>query len=289
MAHACPTAVAGGPRAIEAAEHRTVSGHLARLERGAVHLPDGVRLIPQGAAIPTRLTPVEGLAEAAETAAQAVFARRTIIYPVEGVPDRHGRLAGPALLRPPVPDIDGPVADAPNQAPAGASPRARTPPTRPAAISGERTSAEGTDLGLALVAAGAAYADPDRRPTCAAALLTAEARARSEKRGLWSVTDGLLTRTGDAVQSQGLFRVIEGRVRSVRKAGQTLYLNLAGMAGRGVSAALPANAIEGLDTAILTGTLIRIRGFVEGGDRPVLAVSARAVERIGAGRGERSR
>lgn len=232
-ARACPL-VRGEPAAAPAG-----------IERGAVRLADGTRLVPPGAVIPTRLNPSERLAEAAEEAAHGLLGGRALKIAAVST-DRHGRMAASATL-----DDAPPV-----------------------------------DLAVALVAAGAAYADPARRPACAEALLSAERQARAERRGLWSAPGAIISaRDGAAARAlTGLFAVAEGRVYSARKAGDTLYVNFSGPRGGTLVASTAAKSRDGLDPAMLTGTLMRVRGVVNGGTGPMLAFEPRGVEVAATGR-----
>ncbi|MEP9376435.1 thermonuclease family protein [Aquabacter sp. CN5-332] len=220
-----------------------------RIERGAVRLVDGTRLVPPGAIVPTHLNPSERLAEAAEEAARQLLEGRTLRL-ASAPADRHGRMTASATL----------------------------------------SDAQPVDLAVALVEAGAAYADPARRPSCTDALLSAERRARAERRGLWSTPDAILAaRDGAAARARtGLFVVAEGRVYSARRAGDTFYVNFAGPRGETLVASTAAKSSDGLDPAMLTGTLMRVRGVVNGGASPMLAFEPRGAEFSATGRRKES-
>lgn len=119
--------------------------------------------------------------------------------------------------------------------------------------------------GQAQVASRAGKAD------CARALLTAEAKARQSRTGLWANSayeikasddfDGLSTRPGR-------FTIAEGKVLSVRESGGTIYINFGRVWSRNLTVTIlrrnkPAFAAAGMDPKKLEGARIRVRGWVE--------------------------
>jgi endonuclease YncB( thermonuclease family) len=79
-----------------------------------------------------------------------------------------------------------------------------------------------------LLAQGAALASPDiADKDCAAALLAAEAEARTAKKGTWAQTSVIKNAesAADILAGIGRFVLVEGRVLSVRQAGTMTYLN----------------------------------------------------------------
>ncbi len=220
------------------------AARIVAVERGAVRLADGMRLVPPGAVMPTQLDPSPARAKAAEEASRPLENRALRLAPVPT--DRYGRLPASATFE----DEAGPV-----------------------------------DLAVALVAAGAAYADPARRPACAEALLSAERDARAARRGLWAVADTILP-AGDVDATRervGLFSVAEGRVYRARRAGGTLYVNFTSPRKASLVATTTGKSANGLDTAILTGNLVRVRGMVDEGGR--LAFEAGGLESADAATG----
>jgi endonuclease YncB( thermonuclease family) len=116
---------------------------------------------------------------------------------------------------------------------------------------------------------------------CTQTLLGREAKARESRLGLWGdpgyavlpAADGLVNRS-----HQGRFSVAEGRVVSVRDSGGTIYLNF----GRRWSEALTVTILKqnvrsfaaaGIEPRTLEGRVIRIRGYLEVRNGPVIEAS----------------
>jgi endonuclease YncB( thermonuclease family) len=119
---------------------------------------------------------------------------------------------------------------------------------------------------------------PIGNSACTSALLGGETRARDAGIGLWT-DPGYAVRAahdGPAIASQrGRFSVAEGRVVSVRDSGGTIYVNF----GRRWSEALtvtilkrnePTFTAAGIDPRTLDGRIVRIRGYVEVRNGPVI-------------------
>lgn len=207
-------------------------------DEGSLLLSDGQRLVPDGIALPSRLQPFPELARAAAGAADGVLSGGTLRL-ARARADRHGRRAGRAvLLRP-----DG----------------------------------TGEDLTLALLAAGAGYARWDGADPCAAAFLAAEDEARRARRGLWAFS-AATARAADPVDvgaRVGLFSVVEGQVRATGQTRDRLFLNFGQrwkddftiVLDRGESATILG---DGLDPAMLPGTLVRVRGVIRADGGPAV-------------------
>jgi endonuclease YncB( thermonuclease family) len=113
---------------------------------------------------------------------------------------------------------------------------------------------------------------------CAAALLREERKARDARIGLWADPRYAVRAAGDGQAIRllrGRFSVAEGRVVSVRDGGHTIYINF----GRRWSEALtvtilkrhePAFAAAGLGPKSLEGRTIRVRGYVDVRNGPVI-------------------
>jgi endonuclease YncB( thermonuclease family) len=127
---------------------------------------------------------------------------------------------------------------------------------------------------LAQGAAMASLAVPDK--DCTADLSAAEASARRARAGLWG-QPGVIKNAespGDILADVGRFRLVEGRVLSVRTAGATTYLNFgrnwtqdfAVTISRRMMATLEA---AGVSPRSFERRRIRVRGFIErrGGPR----------------------
>lgn len=247
---------AGRPDATEATG-ATPSADRPRMvqleDDGSLRLSDGRRLVPMQVVLPVRFGADAPLWAGA----------RAAVSNLAGVPlrlgatstDRHGRLIGAAWL---------------DDTSAGQNENGST----------------GESLALALVRAGAAYADPT--PACTDSLLAAEDAARRTARGLWQAAgarpgttdiEGLSARAG-------LFSVAEGRILTVGVRRDRTYLNF-GDSWRQDFTVMMATADfatifgHGLDPAMLRGTMVRVRGVVREQGGPAMVVkTAAAVTRL---------
>lgn len=148
------------------------------------------------------------------------------------------------------------------------------------------TEIDGPPLQARILSAGLALASgtiQDR--ACAMELATAEAAARRAKSGIWSRDDVIKNAAipGDILAQLGRFVVVEGRVLSVREAGNTTYLNFGRRWTRDFAVTISrlmmaAFAGAGIVLKSLEGRRIRVRGWVEsrGGPR----IEARHVGQI---------
>lgn len=209
---------------------------------GSLALGDGRRLVPRGVILPSRLAAPDGLAAAAAQAAGEVL-RDAVLRSGRLAADRHGRGVGDAAL---VGRDDSP---------------------RP--------------LALALVEAGAGYADPASAPACAAALLAAEAAARAAGRGLWAVPQAVAQAADATALSRrvGMFTVVEGRVRSAGVSRDRVFLNFAERWREDFTVMLATKDFatifgDGRRPKDLAGARVRVRGVVRSEGGPALTVEA---------------
>ncbi|MFH1555272.1 MAG: hypothetical protein ABII76_10460 [Pseudomonadota bacterium] len=214
---------------------------------GALLLSGGVRLVPKGVVLPTRLNPDAEIPALAEAAARAALVGHTLQL-APGEQDRHGRRIADALVL----------------TPEGAVPLAR-----------------------ALLQAGAAYADPASVPACAGDLRAAENAARAARAGVWASPDARLDAANIAAVADhvGLFTLVAGRVRAAEEARGLLYLNFGPRWREDVTATLPASRAArmsraGLAPAILPGTFVNLRGVVNQEGGPMLALRTAAALEI---------
>lgn len=220
-------------------------------------LSDGERLVPDGIALPSRLHPFPEVTEAAARAAGPVLAGGSLrLGPARA--DRHGRRAGRAVL------VRAGGADA------------------------------GEDLAVALLRAGAGAARWEGADPCAGALLAAEEDARRAGRGIWALPTAT-ARAGDVpdvAARVGLFSVIEGEVRAAGRTRDRIFLNFGARWKDDFTVVLDAResaAIlgDGLDPAMLRGTLVRVRGVVRADGGPAVfprhPLALTVVGRSGAG------
>ena len=116
---------------------------------------------------------------------------------------------------------------------------------------------------------------------CTQALLGEEKKARDSRLGLWGDPGYAVRAAADGPANrlqQGRFSVAEGRVVSVRNSGGTIYLNF----GRRWSEALTVTILKqnvrsfaaaGIEPRTLEGRVVRIRGYVEVRNGPVIEAS----------------
>ncbi|MFG1426121.1 thermonuclease family protein [Roseixanthobacter glucoisosaccharinicivorans] len=267
-AHAdgCPKLKAMTPPALESADAAPAAGRsqvggassadeggqttwqvVTGVRDGALVLSGGEMLVPRGVVLPTRLNPEAEIPALAEAATRAVLLGRTLQL-APGERDRHGRQIADALLL----------------TPQGAVPLSR-----------------------ALLAAGAAYADPVAVPACADDLRAAEHEARATGVGLWASPAARLDAANIAAVADhvGLFTVVGGRVRAANEARGLLYLNFGPRWREDVTATLPASRAArmsrpGLAPAILPGTFVDVRGVVNQEGGPMLALRTAAALEI---------
>jgi endonuclease YncB( thermonuclease family) len=126
------------------------------------------------------------------------------------------------------------------------------------------------DQGAAL--ASGTVADPN----CAVELLTAEASARTARRGIWehSIVIKNAESSGDILARVGQFTLVEGKVRSARQAGATFYINFGKRWTDGFAVTIPRRMMPlfertGIPLKSLENRQIRVRGWIErrGGPR----------------------
>lgn len=215
---------------------------------GALDLSDGRFLVPDGIALPTLLAGTPDALDTAGRAAAAVLDGRFVSLGTTR-PDRHGRLAGAALLL--TPGADG-AADA--------------------------TGPE--DLATALLRAGAGTAQPVAGDgLCLAARLAAEAEARRDRRGIWSHAGSLAPAADEAALAirAGLFTVAEGRVREVGVTRDRVFLNFGARWRQDFTVIIPTEDFatilgDSLDPAMLRGRLVRVRGVVREDGGPAISL-----------------
>jgi endonuclease YncB( thermonuclease family) len=124
---------------------------------------------------------------------------------------------------------------------------------------------------------------------CAAALLATEAAAREAKRGIWADPTAIKNTEspGDILTGIGRFKLVEGKVLSVRQAGATTYLNFGRNWTRDFAVTIPRRALANLAAAGLVPKSleykrIRVRGFVEARTGPRIEVlQAGQIELVG--------
>lgn len=129
-------------------------------------------------------------------------------------------------------------------------------------------------LQRALLEAGAARVNSwaDNR-ALVGEMLEAEAKARNAGKGLWALADYRVRLPGEVVE--GEFQIVEGRVATVREAGEGRAMRFAG----GFGAYVAPRDLDDFATAdkspvTLAGKLVRLRGYVRDGyDGPELRLT----------------
>ena len=125
-----------------------------------------------------------------------------------------------------------------------------------------------------------AYVPPGTR-ACVPELLARERVARDAGRGLWAEAAYQVRRaeqSAEIARYRTTYQIIEGRIARVRIARGTIYLNFGRHWQRGFSAFLRGSdrAVLGIsgDPQALAGRRVRVRGWIEGGRRPSINLSA---------------
>jgi hypothetical protein len=116
------------------------------------------------------------------------------------------------------------------------------------------------EQGLARVAIA-----PDRNE-CSADLYAAEARARSRRAGLWSITAYAARSPQDMKGTVGTFQVVEGWVTNVGSGSGRTFIDFSSDWQRGFSAVIAPEdrrAFRGYDLQGLVARHVRIRGMVQ--------------------------
>ncbi|MBX6321797.1 MAG: thermonuclease family protein, partial [Rhodospirillaceae bacterium] len=111
-------------------------------------------------------------------------------------------------------------------------------------------------------------------------MLAREAEARAAGRGLWAEPI-YAVRPADAVDAgaeAGRFAIVEGQVREAAAVGRRVYLNFGAdyrsdFTAVVVPAARPLFSAEGLDPLALAGRTVRVRGWVDALNGPMIEVT----------------
>lgn len=123
---------------------------------------------------------------------------------------------------------------------------------------------DGVSVGERLLAAGAGLADVSFAP-CAARFLAAEAKARTEKRGIWRQSR-IWTDLNAAAAGLPDFVLGRGKVASVGRSGRTTYINFGGNYRTDATVRLREALASALTAAgqppeSLAGRMIEVRGW----------------------------
>jgi endonuclease YncB( thermonuclease family) len=111
-----------------------------------------------------------------------------------------------------------------------------------------------------------------------APLLQLEAAARQEKRGLWADRAYAVRDADDAAHYAGSFQIVEGTVVDTAYVDGQVYVHFGADWHDSFSLRLDSEArrlcrAAGFDPRALKGRHVRVRGFIDGVTRPVMAVT----------------
>lgn len=131
------------------------------------------------------------------------------------------------------------------------------------------------EAGLARV-----YSFADNR-FCLDALYGAEARARAERRGIWTDPYYRLRaadQPAELLARTGHYELVEGRVLTAERAGSRIYLNFGRYWKQDFTVVVDRAAqrlfeMAGIDPLGYEGTLIRVRGWIDDYDGPRMDVT----------------
>lgn len=124
------------------------------------------------------------------------------------------------------------------------------------------------------------YSFPDNR-ACLDQLFAAEARARTERLGIWSnpyYSVRAADRPDDLLNRVGHYELVEGRVLLADRSGSRVYLNFGRFWKEDFTAVIEGPALrlfeaDGMDPTVLEGALVRIRGWVDDRDGPRVEIT----------------
>lgn len=174
---------------------------------------------------------------------------------------------------------------------------AQGPSDRHGRLMGPAELENGQSLTLALLRAGAGYAQPElstpprtreraaETSRCNKALLAAENEARKDRRGIWAISSATTRATDETALAAriGLFTVVEGRVIATGTARDRIYVNFGTHWREDFTIILAPRDFKpifgnSLDPAMLRGTVVRVRGVLREQGGP--AIFARMAEDV---------
>ena len=111
-----------------------------------------------------------------------------------------------------------------------------------------------------------------------AELLAREARARQARRGIWRDRFYAVREADEAGRYAGSFQIVEGEVADTAMVEGQLFVNFGADWRTAFSLRLSPEALrlfrrEGITPASLKGARLRVRGWVRGGERPIIDVT----------------
>ncbi len=139
-------------------------------------------------------------------------------------------------------------------------------------------TADGLWLQAELVSRGLArvHTTPETA-AAAAALLKMEDEARRARRGLWTHSQFRVREPDDTARWLDSFQIVEGQIASARQTRTQTWLVFAGEHGKALSiTAAPGSRARlragGLDLAALDGALLRVRGWIQWRNGPLIEI-----------------
>jgi endonuclease YncB( thermonuclease family) len=115
--------------------------------------------------------------------------------------------------------------------------------------------------------------------TAAAAipLLNLEAAARDRRLGLWALPQFQVRAATDTARLLDSFQIIEGRITSARSTRSQIWLDFEGEKGKALAVTTAAGSrarlrASGLDLASLSGATVRVRGWIQWRNGPVIEI-----------------
>jgi micrococcal nuclease len=124
------------------------------------------------------------------------------------------------------------------------------------------------------------YSFPDNR-ACLGALYAAESRARADGLGIWRDSHYRVRRADrpqELAALAGRYELVEGRILNAERVGTQVFLNFGRYYKEDFTAVIDARALRlfaetGLDPAGLGDALVRVRGWVEERNGPLIPVT----------------
>lgn len=109
-------------------------------------------------------------------------------------------------------------------------------------------------------------------------LLAREAEARQARRGLWALPQYRVLRADEAARFLDTMQLVEGEVRGVARNGGRVFLNFGADWRSDFTVLVPAAARRrfagrGLDLEALQGQMVRVRGWIEWYNGPLIEIA----------------
>lgn len=138
---------------------------------------------------------------------------------------------------------------------------------------------DGTWVQGAMIAGGTAMVlATDTNPEMAGQMLKLEAQARDDEKGIWNDPRLGVVPAADAERFKNEFKIVEGTVVSSAIRSNRIFLNFGRDWKTDFTISVPSNrrvlfSREGMDMMALTNKRIRVRGWIEDENGPMIAVT----------------